>query len=327
MEDFTDPCPCGTGKAYEHCCKMYHDGKQPENARLLMRSRYSAYALNIPEYIVRTTHPASSHYSDNRFAWKLAVSRFSSGSLFQKLEVLDFRENDAMAEVTFTAYISQGGHDSTFTEKSIFENFRGSWLYLSGHLASGYAPDLVTPGPFRLLPLAYYGDPVLRRVAAPVLEMTDEIRVFAEAMIETMDANDGVGLAAPQVHRSIRLFVARIPSESGQNKNETSPVKVFINPKLSAFSEETGKASEGCLSIPAIRSSVERPKEITLEYTTLDGLVVKERFSDLAARIIMHESDHLDGILFLDRAEPEEQLKCKPFLRRLENRIGVERIL
>jgi peptide deformylase len=286
-----------------------------------MRSRYSAYVLNIPDYIIETTHPANPQYSENKFAWKRSISQFSRNSSFHKLEVLDFKEKNTLATVSFTAHISQDGHDATFTERSYFEKINDQWFYRGGQLVQGHAPNLVTTGQLRLLPLAYYGDPILRKVADPVNEITDDIRKLVEEMIETMDASDGVGLAAPQIHHSIKLFVIRTPVETEQDKFELGEVKVFINPKLSSPSEETWKAPEGCLSIPTIRSNVERPREITIEYTSIDGSIIKQRYSGWAARVIMHENDHINGILFIDRLDTDEQLKLAPFLQNLEKRI------
>lgn len=188
-------------------------------------------------------------------------------------------------------------------------------------MEQGYAPNLVTTGQLRLLPLAYYGDPVLTKKAKLVSEITTETRKLVEQMIETMDAGHGVGLAAPQVHHSIRLFVMRTPIEDEQNKIEWGEVEVFINPKLSMPSKETWKAVEGCLSIPSIRALVERPKKIIVEYTSLDGKVRKRLFSGWEARVIMHETDHLEGVLFIDRLEQEDRLKLRPFLQDLERRM------
>lgn len=286
-----------------------------------MRARYSAYVLNIPDYIIMTTHPASPQYSEDKFSWKRSISRFSRSSSFHNLKVLDFKESKFLATVTFTAYLSQENRDATFTEQSHFEKIKDRWLYRSGQLAEGHAPNLVTTGQLRLLPLAYYGDPILRKKADPILDITNDIRKLVEEMIETMDACDGIGLAAPQVHHSIRLFVIRTPTEIQEDQFEPGEIKVIINPKLSLPSEEKWKASEGCLSIPTIRAEVERPKEITVEYTDLEGNVIKNRFSGWEARVIMHENDHINGVLFIDRLTPEEKAKLTPVLHKLENRI------
>ncbi|MBI5346550.1 MAG: peptide deformylase [Chlamydiae bacterium] len=327
MTDHENLCPCCSKKKYEICCKPFHEGALPENALLLMRSRYSAYVLNIPDYIVATTHPASPEYSDNKFNWKRSLSKFSRSSTFHKLEILDFKENNNLATVTFTVYLSQDNHDATFTERSYFEKIKGRWLYRGGQLAAGHAPNLVTNGQLRLLPLAYYGDSILRKKADPVAEITNDIRKLVEEMIETMDASDGIGLAAVQIHHSIRLFVIRTPIETGEDKFEPGEIEVFINPILSLPSKETWKASEGCLSIPSLRSLVERPKEITVEYTSLNGNVIKKRVSGWQARVIMHENDHLDGVLFTDRLDQEELLKSASFLQSLEKRMHDGRAL
>jgi SEC-C motif domain protein len=130
----TSPCPCCSGKKYEECCGVYHKGVLPENARKLMRSRYSAYALDIPEYIMATTHPKGEHWCEDAIAWRMSISEFSRVSSFHRLEVCDFSEKDKTATVTFTAYITQHGQDVTFTEKSYFEEIEGKWLYHSGEM-------------------------------------------------------------------------------------------------------------------------------------------------------------------------------------------------
>lgn len=320
-------CPCGTGKPYEECCKPYHDGKLPVNALLLMRSRYSAYVLDIPDYIIATTHPASGGYSENKFTWRRSVSEFSKSCVFQKLEILDFKENVAMATVTFTAVISKEEEDATFTEKSYFEKIGQKWFYRGGQLIEGHSPNLVTTEQLRILPLAYFGDPILRKKANPIPEITPDIVKLVEEMIETMDASDGIGLAAPQIHHAIRLFVYRTPIEKEPEGFDLGDVNVIINPKLLQPSKETWKWSEACLSIPGLRAEVERPKEITLEYTTLEGKQVKQRFSGMEARVIMHENDHINGILYIDRLDPKIRSKFAPFLQNLEKRVKDHREL
>jgi peptide deformylase len=322
-----NPCPCGSNKEYALCCKPFHQGAPAENALLLMRSRYSAYVLNLPDYIVKTTHPANPQYSDHLFSWKRSISKFSKKFSFHSLEILDFKEKNALATVTFTVHMSQGGRDATFTEKSYFEKMGSLWLYRSGQLEEGYAPNFVTAGLLRLLPLAYYGDSVLRKKAEPLTEITKELKDLVEEMIETMEACDGMGLAAPQVHHSIRLFIICAPIEIAPDQIELGEIKVFINPKILSSSEETWETPEGCLSIPSLRCNVKRPKEITVEYLSLDGSLRKERFTGWEARAILHEYDHIEGILFIDRIDPQEQTKFQPFLQNLEKRIHDGRAL
>ena len=137
-----------------------------------------------------------------------------------------------------------------------------------------------------------------------------------------MDACNGIGLAAPQIHHSIRLFVIRAPIVTEKDKFEPGgEVKVFINPKISSPGAETWKASEGCLSIPTIRADVERPKEITVEFTDLEGNTNTEQFSGWEAKVILHENDHINGVLFIDHLDEEERSKLDPFLQNLKKRI------
>jgi len=321
----TKLCPCCSGHAYASCCKPFHEGAIAANALQLMRSRFVAYVFDKPDYIMETTHPASPQYSANKFSWKRAISRFSQSSVFNKLELLDFKEHGALATVVFTAFIAQQGGEATFTERSYFELLQGRWFYRTGLLAEGYVPQFVD-GPLQLLPLAYYGDPVLRRKADPINEISSDIKELVEKMIETMDSCNGIGLAAPQVNHSLRLFITRAPREKEQGELEGGDVQVFINPTLSMPSEGSWKASEGCLSIPGMNGEVERPREITVEYTTLEGNKAKDRFIGWPARVIMHENDHINGVLFIDRLAREERTKWAPLLHALEKRIqGIRR--
>lgn len=322
MIDQNQPCPCCSGEIYANCCKPFHEGKLPENALQLMRSRYAAYVLNIPDYIVATTHPTSPHFSEDRFSWKRGLSQFSRYSTFEKLVVHDFKERGTLAIISFTAFIKQQERDATFSETSYFEKVNDRWYYRFGQLTEGHAPNKITTDQLRLLPLAFYGDAILRKRADPILEITDDIRTLIEEMVETMEACNGIGLAAPQVHHSIRLFVISTPIEKpGEEGYERGPVKVFINPKLSQPSKETWEMTEGCLSIPTIRAAVERPKEINIEYTALDGSLVQERLTGWEARVVMHENDHINGVLFIDRLKEQERAKLNPLLKNLEKRI------
>ncbi|MFV0340845.1 MAG: peptide deformylase [Parachlamydiaceae bacterium] len=314
-------CPCGSGESYENCCKRFHDGKTPENAELLMRSRYSAYVLNLPDYIVATTHPACPQYSDNFFGWKRSISQFSKNSQFQKLHVRDFKERGTLATVTFTAEILQGEQNATFTERSYFEKKGERWLYLGGQIEEGHAPNMVTTSQFRLLPLAYYGDTILQRKADPIAEITPDINKLVEEMVETMDATDGIGLAAPQVHHSIRLFIMRSVKQLSDDDIEWGNVKVVINPVLLSQSDGTWNAAEGCLSIPALSGEVERAKSIEVEYTNLEGIRVRETLSGWGARVFLHEYDHIEGVLFIERLKEEEKKLLLPELQKMKTRI------
>jgi peptide deformylase len=143
-----------------------------------------------------------------------------------------------------------------------------------------------------------YGDPVLRKKAEPVTVFDDELRAFAEQMIVDMIENDGVGLAAPQVGRSIRMAVVDVTA------GEKEPF-VLINPVITWSSEETEEDEEGCLSIPDIRVKVERPNQVTVTALDASGKeYVIEQAEGFFARALQHEIDHLDGIMFVDRIQP-----------------------
>lgn len=122
-------CPCGTGKAYNTCCKIYHEGLNPENALQLMRSRYSAYANSKAAYIIRTTHPDNPDYRYDFSQWTQDILDFCHHTKFQKLEIVDFNDGIDKAHVTFKAHLLQNGVKTILFEKSYFEKLDGKWLY------------------------------------------------------------------------------------------------------------------------------------------------------------------------------------------------------
>ena len=148
-------------------------------------------------------------------------------------------------------------------------------------------------------PIHIYGDPVLRKTAEPIEDITPEIRELAQDMGETMFEAPGVGLAAPQVGVSLRLFV--IDPTFGDEPGEFFP---FINPVLSNPGKTTVPMEEGCLSVPDIRAEVSRPESISIDFTTIDGEQMHIDADEMLARVIQHEFDHLDGKLFIDRINP-----------------------
>lgn len=169
-----------------------------------------------------------------------------------------------------------------------------------------------------ILPLIYYGNPILRKRAEPVEEITDEIRQLAQDMIETMNHYNGVGIAAPQVGRSLRLFIACSYIETSDGQWKLSAPTVYINPVLSMHSEETIEDVEGCLSIPKIRENVVRPLKVTIEATDPNGKLFKEELEGYNARIRMHENDHINGVLFIDRIAPDAKQRIEPLLRQIK---------
>jgi peptide deformylase len=146
-------------------------------------------------------------------------------------------------------------------------------------------------------PMRILGDPVLRAVARPVETLDDGVRTLIADMFDTMYAEDGVGLAAPQVGVSSRVIVVD-PHEPG-----SSPF-ALINPVIVEFGDELERGEEGCLSIPGLREMVERPVRIIVEGLDRAGAPVRFEADELLARIIQHEVDHLDGVLFIDRVSP-----------------------
>jgi SEC-C motif-containing protein len=131
------PCPCHSGKSYENCCRPYHDGQLAENALVLMRSRYSAYALNLPAYIIATTHPENVFYTKDTAAWEKSIEEFSTTTQFKGLEILEIDLGQAESWVTFFASLWEGLENVSFEEKSHFVKIGGKWLYKSGVVKKG----------------------------------------------------------------------------------------------------------------------------------------------------------------------------------------------
>lgn len=148
-----------------------------------------------------------------------------------------------------------------------------------------------------ILDIVTYPDPRLQRKCEPVAEVTEEIRRLAADMLETMYAAPGVGLAAPQVGRNIRMLVMDPAA-----KDEEKRPRVLINPELTLSGEDLLSEQEGCLSVPLnYRADVLRKSHVMLRAMDLDGNIIEEELTDFPAIVIQHEADHLDGILFIDR--------------------------
>jgi peptide deformylase len=175
-----------------------------------------------------------------------------------------------------------------------------------------------------ILPIVAYGDPILKMVAEEIPENSLELTQLIADMFETMYLAKGVGLAAPQIGQSIRLFIvdgAPFADEEGEEPDPKavgidSFKKVFVNPIIEEQSGEVWAFQEGCLSIPKIRENVHRKESILVSYFDENWLFHEERFDGYAARIIQHEYDHLEGILFIDKLAP---LKKKLLAKRLGN--------
>ena len=144
------------------------------------------------------------------------------------------------------------------------------------------------------LPVRILGDPVLRQRANEVAEVSEVTRQLIRDMFETMYAEEGVGLAAPQVGISERVIVV-------DPQQDDLPAFALINPEILEASKETEKGEEGCLSIPGLRELVERSQRVVVRGLTPEGEARQLDLEGLPARIIQHEVDHLDGVLFIDR--------------------------
>jgi peptide deformylase len=155
-----------------------------------------------------------------------------------------------------------------------------------------------------ILKVARMGHPVLRQRAREVeaAELrSPSVQKFIDDMIDTMHEYHGVGLAAPQVHEGLRIFVAAInPAEEEPLPPDTDPL-VFVNPVITPIGHDLFEDWEGCLSIPDLRGRVPRVRAITVTALDRTGSRIEFPSSDFPARVIQHETDHLDGVLFLDR--------------------------
>ena len=175
-----------------------------------------------------------------------------------------------------------------------------------------------------LLPLRYYGDPVLRQKADAVVDIDDAIRRLALDMIETMHAERGVGLAAQQVGRTVALCTVSVPVEMDVDEDgvrehpDRGMPMVLINPTIVDSSDEPWSMEEGCLSFPGISAMIKRPRDITVAYTQLDGTDVQARLTGYLSRVVQHEVDHLKGILFNDHMTPVKKAALSGRLKRLK---------
>jgi peptide deformylase len=169
-----------------------------------------------------------------------------------------------------------------------------------------------------LRPIRIYPDPVLREVCPPVERFDDELRRLSADMIETMRAAPGVGLAAPQVGVPLRLCV--LDPSAGQDQKA---LRVLVNPELVEH-EGIENEEEGCLSIPGFIERVERPARATVRALDLDGAEISLSADGMLARVVCHEIDHLNGILFVDRLRGLRRERARRALRRIAEEAAAE---
>lgn len=161
------------------------------------------------------------------------------------------------------------------------------------------------------LQVIHYPDPRLRKVAASIPSITQEVRSVARRMIELMHAERGIGLAANQVGVLWRLFVANPAGQEGADQ-------VFINPVLRDQGQEVEPHEEGCLSLPDIRGEIRRPRSITVDALDLEGKPFTLTSDELPARVWQHETDHLNGVLIIDRMTMIDKLANRKKIKDLE---------
>jgi peptide deformylase len=183
-----------------------------------------------------------------------------------------------------------------------------------------------------IYPIVAYGDPVLRKVAVDI-DKSFDVKKLVEDMFETMYNAKGVGLAAPQIGLNIRVFVVDgRPFNEGEDMEERDKdpslvdfKKVFINAEILEEDGDDWGFEEGCLSIPDIREDVYRPEFVTIRYFDEDWVEHTEEYEGLAARIIQHEYDHIDGILFTDHLNPIKKRMLKNKLAKItKGRVDVD---
>ncbi|GAA5482477.1 peptide deformylase [Haloferula sargassicola] len=177
-----------------------------------------------------------------------------------------------------------------------------------------------------ILEIVQYGHPVLRDRCVPVEKVDDKLRELVDSMLETMHDANGVGLAAPQIGVPIRLAVVDVSHDpecitylrvnGNDAKLEDIMPLVFINPELE-FGSRKEKDTEGCLSIAEIRAEVSRPADVVARLPQLDGSELVIETDGLLSRAIQHETDHLNGVLFVDRVSPAAKVRLKGKLKRL----------
>ncbi len=171
-----------------------------------------------------------------------------------------------------------------------------------------------------ILPIYAYGQPVLSKTGKVIESIDDDIKTLIDNMWETMYNASGIGIAAPQIGKSLRLFVIDTKQMEGEDKSFKDGIKqVFINAVMLEEWDEPYEYEEGCLSIPHIRGNVSRNAQIKIQYQDRDGALLTEVYSGLNARVIQHEYDHIEGKLFTEYLKPIKKRRIKRKLQAIKN--------
>ncbi len=152
-----------------------------------------------------------------------------------------------------------------------------------------------------VLPIVGYGSPVLRQQAEEIEENYPDLDKLIADMFDTMREADGIGLAAPQIGRAVSLFVVDLSPLKDEDPSLADYKKVYINPRIVEEKGESISYNEGCLSVPDIHEDVERKDIVVIEYYNQDWELVEEELSGIRSRVVQHEYDHLEGVIFTDR--------------------------
>ncbi len=169
--------------------------------------------------------------------------------------------------------------------------------------------------------LCYYGNPILRTRCKEVTDFGGELKQLVQDLIDVTNTHSSYGIAAPQVGVPLRVFVVTYDSISDDGyPNGTANPKVYINPKITVLDDKLWLHSEGCLSVPGVYPEVERPWKIRIEAQDIDGKTFVEEHEGWMARPLLHENDHLNGVLHIDRISKRERKELDPALKRIKKK-------
>ena len=178
------------------------------------------------------------------------------------------------------------------------------------------------------LEITYIGSEILSSKSSEISEISNDVKIFAKNMIDMMYKYNGVGLAAPQVGINEKLVVIDIKDYASESMNTPGEILlmpqmpiVLINPQITAFSKDTSVMDEGCLSIPEIYAPVERPVDVNLSAELLSGEKINVHCGGFLARVLQHEIDHLDGVLFVDRVAECDRKRVNSKIKKLQKRL------